>query len=48
MLSRSLVIVLGAVLALGALAPAGAQTPGVTATKIKIGKTNPYSGPASA
>jgi branched-chain amino acid transport system substrate-binding protein len=48
MLSRSLVIVLGAVLALGALAPAGAQTPGVTATEIKIGNTNPYSGPASA
>jgi branched-chain amino acid transport system substrate-binding protein len=48
MLSRSLVIVLAAVLALGALAPAGAQTPGVTATEVKIGNTNPYSGPASA
>jgi branched-chain amino acid transport system substrate-binding protein len=28
--------------------PANAQTPGVTATEIKIGNTNPYSGPASA
>jgi branched-chain amino acid transport system substrate-binding protein len=41
------------VLALGvaalATAPAGAQTVvGVTATEIKIGNTNPYSGPASA
>src|SRR5262245_33481409 len=27
---------------------AWAQTPGVTATEIKIGNTNPYSGPASA
>jgi branched-chain amino acid transport system substrate-binding protein len=31
-----------------ALGPAAAQTPGVTATEIKIGNTNPYSGPASA
>src|ERR1043166_3149156 len=30
-------------------APAGAQTVvGVTATEIKLGNTNPYSGPASA
>jgi branched-chain amino acid transport system substrate-binding protein len=29
-------------------APAVAQTPGVTANEIKIGNTNPYSGPASA
>ena len=29
-------------------APAFAQTPGVTATEIKVGNTNPYSGPASA
>jgi branched-chain amino acid transport system substrate-binding protein len=29
-------------------APATAQTPGVTATEIKVGNTNPYSGPASA
>jgi branched-chain amino acid transport system substrate-binding protein len=28
--------------------PAFAQTPGVTATSIKIGQTEPYSGPASA
>ena len=28
--------------------PTIAQTPGVTATEIKIGNTNPYSGPASA
>ena len=44
---------LAIVLALGvaalATAPAGAQTVvGVTATEIKIGNTNPYSGPASA
>ena len=31
-----------------AAAPALAQTPGVTATEIKIGNLNPYSGPASA
>jgi branched-chain amino acid transport system substrate-binding protein len=31
-----------------AAAPALAQMPGVTATEIKIGNTNPYSGPASA
>ena len=31
-----------------AAAPALAQTPGVTATEIKIGNINPYSGPASA
>ncbi len=30
------------------VAPAVAQTPGITATEIKIGNTNPYSGPASA
>ena len=29
-------------------APSGAQTPGVTATEIKIGQSIPYSGPASA
>src|SRR3989454_9140005 len=35
--------------ALGLLAgPATAADPGVTATEIKIGHTNPYSGPASA
>ena len=43
----SLVLALG--LAVLASAPAGAQTVvGVTATEIKIGNTNPYSGPASA
>ncbi len=37
-------------IALAALisAPALAQTPGVTATEIKVGNINPYSGPASA
>jgi branched-chain amino acid transport system substrate-binding protein len=38
-------------LAFGLAAPSGpaaAQTPGVTANEIKIGNTNPYSGPASA
>jgi branched-chain amino acid transport system substrate-binding protein len=30
------------------VAPTAAQTPGVTASEIKIGNTNPYSGPASA
>src|ERR1700749_4127351 len=35
--------------ALGSAAVAAADdTPGVTATEIKIGNTNPYSGPASA
>jgi branched-chain amino acid transport system substrate-binding protein len=36
---------LGIVLATG---PVAAQGPGVTATEIRIGNTNPYSGPASA
>jgi len=35
-------------LALATVLPAVAQTPGVTATEIKLGNTNPYSGPASA
>ncbi len=30
------------------LDPAAAQTPGVTASEVKVGNTNPYSGPASA
>ncbi len=43
----ALVLVLG--VAVLAAIPAGAQTVvGVTATEIKIGNTNPYSGPASA
>src|SRR4029453_9923370 len=40
-------LVLGLVLLAGAW-PVAAQTPGVTATDIKIGNINPYSGPASA
>jgi branched-chain amino acid transport system substrate-binding protein len=48
MLRRAFLVTL--VLALGAMmsVPAPAQTPGVTANEIKIGNTNPYSGPASA
>jgi ABC-type branched-subunit amino acid transport system substrate-binding protein len=48
MLRRAFLVIL--VLALGAMmsVPAPAQTPGVTANEIKIGNTNPYSGPASA
>jgi branched-chain amino acid transport system substrate-binding protein len=44
--SAHLLVLVGALLA-GAW-PAVAQTPGVTATDIKIGNINPYSGPASA
>jgi len=33
---------------MGRIGPADAQTPGVTATEIKIGQTEAYSGPASA
>jgi branched-chain amino acid transport system substrate-binding protein len=40
-------VAVGLVTAL-AVGPVLAQTPGVTATEIKIGNTNPYSGPASA
>jgi branched-chain amino acid transport system substrate-binding protein len=47
MLRRSLAIALAALLGLAAAAPA-ADTPGVTATEIKVGHTNPYSGNASA
>jgi branched-chain amino acid transport system substrate-binding protein len=36
---------LGAAVAAG---PVAADTPGVTATEIKIGNTLPYSGPASS
>jgi branched-chain amino acid transport system substrate-binding protein len=45
--SWTLALALLAGLAMAA-APALAQMPGVTATEIKIGNTNPYSGPASA
>ena len=44
-IALGLALVLGLALAAG---PSVAQTPGVTATEIKIGNTNPYSGPASA
>ncbi len=46
---RTLALSLVLALALGLAGPAGAeQAPGVTATEIKVGNTNPYSGPASA
>ena len=50
MTGRTRTAVLAAVVlaALGLASMASAQTPGVTATEIKIGNTNPYSGPASA
>jgi branched-chain amino acid transport system substrate-binding protein len=42
-------LLVGGLAALGGAGAAGAQTVvGVTATEIKIGNTNPYSGPASA
>jgi branched-chain amino acid transport system substrate-binding protein len=44
---RGLMLLLALALGLG-WPSAEAQTPGVTATEIKIGNTNPYSGPASA
>ena len=40
----ALILALGLALPMAALA----ADPGVTATEIKIGNTNPYSGPASA
>ena len=49
MLRRVLATALVAVLGLAMLPTTGSsQTVGVTATEIKIGNTNPYSGPASA
>src|ERR1700741_2046895 len=46
---RSIVYFAVAAMALAFVAgPVAADTPGVTATEIKIGHTNPYSGPASA
>jgi len=49
MLRRTLIASTAAAAALGRLRPArAADTPGVTATEIKIGNTVPYSGPASA
>ena len=50
-MARSSIVALALIAALGLACLAGpvsAQTPGVTATEIKIGNTNPYSGPASA
>jgi branched-chain amino acid transport system substrate-binding protein len=44
---RFTVVLLATVVAMTGALPALAQTPGVTATEIKIGNTNPYSGPAS-
>jgi branched-chain amino acid transport system substrate-binding protein len=46
MLRKTLLAAL--VVALTWVSAVQAQTPGVTATEIKIGNTNPYSGPASA
>ncbi len=50
MIKRTSTAFLAAVvlMALSLVSAASAQTPGVTATEIKIGNTNPYSGPASA
>jgi len=45
---RTLLASAGSLGILGRIGPAGAQTPGVTATEIKIGQTQAYSGPASA
>ncbi|MBI2204508.1 MAG: ABC transporter substrate-binding protein [Candidatus Rokubacteria bacterium] len=45
---RVLMLLLVGTVGLATALPAGAQTPGVTSTEIKIGNTNPYSGPASA
>src|SRR5881392_203390 len=50
-MKRSSLVALALIGALGPLlvaGPAAAQSPGVTPTEIKIGNTNPYSGPASA
>src|SRR5213593_617977 len=50
-MKRSSLVVLALIGALGPLlvaGPAAAQSPGVTPTEVKIGNTNPYSGPASA
>jgi branched-chain amino acid transport system substrate-binding protein len=49
MMMRAIGLALFAALGVAVATPATqAQTPGVTATEIKIGNTNPYSGPASA
>jgi branched-chain amino acid transport system substrate-binding protein len=48
MTAKQSLIALPLAIGLVAAAPALAQTPGVTATEIRIGNINPYSGPASA
>jgi branched-chain amino acid transport system substrate-binding protein len=48
MLRRTVLSALIAALAVVPALATAADTPGVTATEIKIGHTNPYSGPASA
>ena len=48
MYRRTLLASAGSLGILGRTGPAIAQTPGVTATEIKIGQTEAYSGPASA
>ncbi|MBI1735687.1 MAG: ABC transporter substrate-binding protein [Candidatus Rokubacteria bacterium] len=48
MTMRFTLVMLAVAVALAGVLPAAAQTPGVTATEIKVGNTNPYSGPASA
>ena len=45
---RTLLTAAGSLAALSRVGPAHAETPGVTATEIKIGQTQAYSGPASA
>lgn len=45
---RTLLAAAGPLATLGMIRPARAQAPGVTATEIKIGQTQAYSGPASA
>ncbi len=45
---RRTLLAAGSLAALGRIGPARAETPGVTATEIKIGQTQAYSGPASA
>ena len=48
MTRHRIVVAFAALLTLTVAAAAAAQTPGVTATEIKIGNTMPYSGGASA
>jgi branched-chain amino acid transport system substrate-binding protein len=48
MVGKIVILGLSLIPGLSPVAVASAQTPGVTATEIKIGNINPYSGPASA